>query len=489
MDQNIVNYINNDDNNGEQIHRVQVGIQQYQKLNVEQKEVVDKILQASRSDNYTDSTCFYIDGQGGSGKIFIYTTIYNVLMSENINCSTMAYTGIAATLLPNGKTVHKTFGLPVPIFNDSSSSIEVQSKEGVHLKNTKVFIWDEAPMAPRYALEIISRTLQYIMKNDLPFGGKIMVLGGDFRQLLPIKINGMCIEILNLSLKNSHLWSHFTIHHLKTNMRVLPQEIEFAKYLLDVGNETLNDQNDNLQLPEHYILPSNHCIVQNVFDNLIKDKNFSEISQCAILSARNVDVDEMNNKITNLLDINTERIYTGIDTTENCDNGELEEVLLPEYLNSLNPPNFPPHKLRLRQFCMVILVRNISISEGLCNGTRLQILDFSNHLLKCKILTGDNKRNNIIYLNRITLYCENQYPFTFKRRQFPIILAFAITINKAQGQTLGKVDIDLRRDVFNHGQLYVAMSRVRSWDSLKIYLGNQRDTSIDKNYVYTELYQ
>ena len=102
----------------------------------------------------------------------------------------MAFTGIASILLPTGKTFHNNFGLSVPLFYDSTSSIKAQSKEGQVLKETKVFIWDEAPMAPSYALKIVDRTLKSIMNNDLPFGGKIMVLGGDFRQLLPIKING-----------------------------------------------------------------------------------------------------------------------------------------------------------------------------------------------------------------------------------------------------------------------------------------------------------
>ncbi|XP_058793045.1 uncharacterized protein LOC131665274 [Phymastichus coffea] len=456
MDQNIAMHDVDSNDNDILHHQLQIGNQQYEKLNAEQKEIVDNVITASRSDDYTGSTCFYIDGQGGSGKTFVYTTIYNLLMSSNIKCLTMAFTGIAAILLPSGKTVHKTFGLPVPMFNDSSSNIKIQSNEGMILKNTKIFIWDEAPMAPRYALEIVNRTLKYIMNNDLPFGGKIMILGGDFRQLLPIKVNGTRNEILNLSIKNSELWPLFSKFQLKTNMRVWPHELAFAKYLLDVGNGTVNDQDNNIQLPPNYILPADEY--------------------------------EMNNKITDLLDKSGEHIYTGIDSTENCDNGNLEEVLLQEYLNTLNPPNFPPHKLRLRKFCIVMLIRNISLSDGLCNGTRLQVLDFSNHLLKCKILTGD-QRNNIVFLNRITLYCENKYPFTFKRRQFPIKLAFAIIINKSQGQTLEKIGIDLRRDVFNHGQLYVAMSRVRSWDSLTIYLGNQRQTSIVKNYVYTELYQ
>ena len=63
-----------------------------------------------------------------------------------------------------------------------------------------------------------------------------------------------------------------------------------------------------------------------------------------------------------------------------------------------------------------------------------------------------------------------------------------MTINKSQGQTFDNIIIDLRRDVFNHGQLYVAMSRVRSWESLKIYLGCQKTNTTIKNYVYKELY-
>ena len=134
-----------------------------------------------------------------------------------------------------------------------------------------------------------------------------------------------------------------------------------------------------------------------------------------------------------------------------------------------------------------MLIRNLNISEGLCNGTRLLILNFSNNVLKCEILTGD-KKGDVIFLNRITLYSsESDYPFIFKRRQFPVKVAFAMTINKSQGQTFEKIGIDLRKEVFNHGQLYVALSRVRSWNSLRIYLGDSDKKSI-KNYVFKELY-
>ncbi|XP_058810204.1 ATP-dependent DNA helicase pif1-like [Phymastichus coffea] len=366
----------------------------------------------------------------------------------------MAYTGIAATLLPNGKTVHKIFGLPVPMFNDSTSNIKVQSKEAEKLKKTTVFIWDEAPMAPRYALDIATKVLKDIMGNNLPFGGKLMILGGDFKQLLPIKVRGTRNEILNL----------------------------FIKY-------EVCSKNDYIDIPHHCILPKTVSIIDDIFGQLIKDKKFDEMSSCAILSARNEDVDKINRQITDLLDDTDQRFYTAIDTIINKNNGEFDDVIMLEHLNALNPPCLPPYKLHLKKKCIVMLIRNISINEGLCNGTRLQVIDLSNHLIKCKILTGD-KTGQVVFLNRITLYCENEYPFAFKRRQFRVKLAFAMTINKAQGQTFRKVVVDLRKDVFSHGQFIAKESVNKELDIedidndlgiVDVILDENNEDSIDKS--------
>jgi len=86
--------------------------------------------------------------------------------------------GYCCDVIASRKTDHKIFGLLSPLFVDSSSIIKIQSNEAQYLKETDIFIWDEAP---RYALEIINRTLRDIMNNNLSFGGKIIVLGGDFR--------------------------------------------------------------------------------------------------------------------------------------------------------------------------------------------------------------------------------------------------------------------------------------------------------------------
>ena len=466
---------------------INIGEQQYNKLNNQQKIIVDTIMNSVRKKNNSQN-CFYLDGPGGTGKTFIYSTLYHMLIKINVSVQTMAFTGIAATLLPHGKTVHKTFLLPVPLYSDSSSNIKLQSIDAKKLKNTDVFIWDEAPMAPRYAIEIINKTLQDIMGNKKLFGGKIVILGGDFRQLLPVQINSTRNELVNLSIKKSLIWKNFKIMTLTKNMRALPEEVEFSKFLLDLGDGKLNLPNDEIELPKNCVADFTVDIVHDMFGKLLSEKKYDSIADYAILSVRNVDVDEINNRVVELLDSTNERIYTSVDSADlSADNGKISEALLPEYLNTLSPTSLPPYKLHLKKYCVVMLIRNLSIHEGLCNGTRLLVLDCGINLLKCQILTGD-KKGDIVFLNRITLYCEDVYPFTFKRRQFPVKLAFAMTINKAQGQTFEKIGIDLRKDVFNHGQLYVACSRVRSWNALKIYLGEQRNSYKVKNYVYEEIF-
>ena len=114
---------------------------QYLSLYTQQKEIVDILLNAVMHDNkHNNHNCVYINGPRGSGKTFIYTTLYHILKSNAKKICTMALTGIAATLLPNGRAVRKTFGMPVPLFADSASNIKNQTKEGEFLKNVDIFI-------------------------------------------------------------------------------------------------------------------------------------------------------------------------------------------------------------------------------------------------------------------------------------------------------------------------------------------------------------
>ena len=233
-------------------------------------------------------------------------------------------------------------------------------------------------MAPRYATEVIDKTLRDIMNNDAIFGGKIFVLGGDFRQLLPVKTHGTRCEIVDLSINRSSLWKNFSKFSLTQNMRTLSEEIEFSKFLLQVGDGKLNDAQDNLSIdyfPTNCIAAPETDIVEDIYGSIFRNKEYRRSIGYAILSPRNLDVNEISEEVVQLLDETTEIIYTSIDSTENCDNTGFSEVLLPEYLNSLSPPSLPPHELKLRINCIIMLIRNLNINEGLCNGTRLLILN------------------------------------------------------------------------------------------------------------------
>ena len=108
-----------------------------------------------------------------------------------------------------------------------------------------------------------------------------------------------------------------------------------------------------------------------------------------------------------------------------------------------------------------MLLRNLSPAEGLCNGTRLLVRHVVNgRMLEATIVTGSHA-GEIVLIPRIKLAPdEDLFGFEWSRLQFPVRIAFAMTINKAQGQTLSRVGVFLERPCFSHGQLYVAASRV-----------------------------
>jgi ATP-dependent exoDNAse (exonuclease V) alpha subunit len=290
---------------------------------------------------------------------------------------------------------------------------------------------------------------------------------------------------------------------LKTNMRLLrtvnePDAIEqeeFANWLLKVGEGQIPTidglANNIIQLPNDIVLQSQNIndLIQLIYPNLSINSNPKYLVERAILTPKNVDVYSVNTIIMDQFPGEAVE-YLSADAIEEQSNSEYQYPI--EFLNSITIGGLPPHKLVLKKGSPILLLRNISPSDGLCNGTRLVCCSFQKNVIEAEIITGKHAGKRA-FLPRVTLSPTNAtLPFTFKRRQFPIQPAFVMTINKSQGQTLNWVGLYLPTPVFAHGQFYVACSRVTTKKNLKIITtkdDNRNLINCTYNIVYPKVFQ
>ena len=179
----------------------------------------------------------------------------------------------------------------------------------------------------------------------------------------------------------------------------------------------------------------------------------------------------------------TSWVYKSVDTIAEVD---LSHIYPTEFLNSLTLSGLPPHKMELEERNLVILLHNLHVGPGnsLHNGTRMVILHLGDHIIEAEIASSVNKGKSVLIPCITLIPSDTEFPFTLKRCQFPLHLYFAMSTNKVQGQMLDAVGVYLPDDVFNHGQLYVPLSRVWKSTSLAILLNNM--DGYMKNIVYPE---
>ncbi|XP_052197200.1 uncharacterized protein LOC127804380 [Diospyros lotus] len=180
---------------------------------------------------------FFLNGGAGTGKTFLYNTI--TLKCRNLGhiVITVASSGIASLLLVRGRTAHSTFSIPLDVLGNSNCGLSKQSLQAELFRETKLIIWDEVPMQHRHCVEAVDRTLRDICDSDKPFGGITVVLGGDFRQILPVIPKGIREQIVNASLRHSVLWKHIHILTLDLNMRLNHEDREnanFANFFMEI---------------------------------------------------------------------------------------------------------------------------------------------------------------------------------------------------------------------------------------------------------------
>ena len=184
-----------------------------------QRELFENVLEAVIKNK---QLYVFIDARGGTGKTFVLNAILAAVRVMNGGTVALAVgaTGNAANLLHLGRTFHSRFKAPLNITVDSVCNIDAQSAIAKLINMAKIIVWDEAPMSHRFQMEALDRTLQDLTDNDIPFGGQIMDISGDFRQCLPVIPGASRAELVDAALNRSKLWKHFKVVALYENMRV-----------------------------------------------------------------------------------------------------------------------------------------------------------------------------------------------------------------------------------------------------------------------------
>ncbi|KAK9664820.1 hypothetical protein RND81_14G070800 [Saponaria officinalis] len=354
-----------------------------------------------------------------------------------------------------GRTAHSRFAIPINLSDSTSCKIDQGSELAELIKQTSLVIWDEVPMVHKHAFEAVDRAFRDIIHLEDPtakdkvFGGKTIVLGGDFRQILPVVPRKGRVDIVDASIsKLRQIWPYCNVLKLQKNMRLTQgsneedttELAEFTKWVLDIGDRKIpatakpgEDEKTWISIPEDMLNENTGdpiaSIVEEVYPHLLeKYTDPLYLQGRAILAPKNDIAEEVNNYILRLIrgeEVVSKSIDRICPLTKNA--STMENIYPTEFLNSLKFQGLPNHEMHLKIGCPIILLRNINQARGLCNGTRLTITKIQTRIIEAKVLTGSNM-GTIVSIPRIEMTPTNTtWPFIVKRRT-KIAIKWAATI-------------------------------------------------------------
>jgi hypothetical protein len=315
-------------------------------------------------------------------------------------------------------------------------------------------------------VDALNRSLKRLMKIDRPFGGKVIVFLGDFRQLPPVDNTG---DGTRLSVSQCEWFQSAVKIEFTFNFRAATDSI-YATMLEQIGDGEIDD----IEVPSTSTMESVDALISRVYSEGIT--NYDErrmilamtLDQCAAIN------DECINRIPG-------DIYMAMasDDMRACKNRDLYPQ---EYIASLNFGGVPPACLKFKTNARFMIIKNYNPPE-VCNGVLCELLSWSKFCIQVRLLSGPGERK-IVMLPRCNfsiLEGKSGLPFSFARWQFPIVSAYAVTIHKSQGQSLHRIGLFIEADAFVHGLIYVALSRVASWS--RVYFFSPEHATTIKNKV------
>ena len=414
---------------------------------------------------YLNEENIFITGPGGTGKTYAIKQIYEHAISNNKRICVTALTGVASVLLDcNATTIHSWSGIGISNKTETQIINKInRSKFYKHnWENTDILIIDEISMMSCKLFELLNKIGQVIRCNKKPFGGIQLIFSGDFFQLPPVKETVFCFE--------SELFNN-TFDKIINLTKVFRQnDNTYKKLLINMRKGLISKKSIELL---------NSKMVDENFD-----KNTTNITR---LVPTKIKAFEINNYFIN--NIKDKKYIYKRTYKENSENlNKIEKIKLDlmsdiekesEY-NYIKESTLTEENLILKKGAYVMCIANLDLGLGIANGTTGTVVDFTPE--KLPIVQFDKHK---IVIAKKEWKSENVPGISIF--QIPLILAWGITIHKAQGLTLDKAIIDIGKDLFEAGQMYVALSRIKSLEG--VYLKEFNINNLKINYKVLSYYK
>ena len=369
----------------------------------------------------------FLTGPPGAGKTYVLNDFIDYLNNHQIPVGITASTGIAATHI-GGMTIHSWSGIGIreELTDETLEKLASKSPLVKRLTNTKVLIIDEISMLHGKRLDLVNQVCKHLKKSDKPFGGMQVVLTGDLFQLPPVTRNRGTAEV-------DFVFKGKAWQELKLKVCYLEEQ---------------HRQNDNDLLSILNKIRTNTAGLDEI--DLLQTRQIDEQETNATrLYTHNADVDSINEH--RLRELNEDEVlFTGITK------GRASAV------ETLVTTCLAPENLVLKLGAEIMTVAN-NPAQHFVNGSRGTVVGFDEES-EAPVIQLHNSRRRIT-LERNTWAVHEGDRIIAEFAQYPLRLAWAITVHKSQGMSLDEAEVDLGRS-FEPGMGYVALSRVRSLDGL-----------------------
>jgi ATP-dependent DNA helicase PIF1 len=385
----------------------------------------------------------FITGPGGSGKSHVINYFVKYfkenLENENEQLFVTSSTGLSSLLI-NGITINQYAGIGT--FDKENDYYIKRIKKNKTIRErwskTKTLIIDEISMISATFFEKLDILAQKIRKNKNPFGGIQIILSGDFLQLPPVKSTEFCYE--------SFSWDITIQKTFYFNEIIRQKEVSFQNVLNKIRIGIVDDE------------------VKNTIDSCLNRKleNKDGIVPTLLFSKKDMVKKYNEEKLNELLSKDNEKyIYE----SKYVFSKKIKEESKSGYIELIDSQyNNIENNILMTKYSQVMLNVNMP-EEGLANGSRGIIIGFSLNEYKNPIVQFlDGK---ILEIKSHDYKIEEKNESVIKR-QIPLIHAWAITIHKAQGMSLEYIQTDIGQSIFEYGQAYVVLSRIRSLEGLSL---------------------